>query len=66
MVSLTNAVGSIPTFVGRHQAIALLSIQFRRLDAVMNCMLTVPVSQVSMVCRLFVLLGLIVFCCLVS
>jgi len=36
------------------------------LDAVMNCMLTVPVSQVSMVCRLFVLLGLIVFCCLVS
>ena len=44
----------------------MLGMQFRSLNVVMNCMLTVPVSQVSMVCRLFVLLSLIVFCCLVE
>jgi hypothetical protein len=41
-------------------------MQFRSLDLVMNCMLTMSVSQVSMVRRLFVLLSLIVFCCLVE
>ena len=41
-------------------------MQFRSLDVVMNCMLAMPVSQVSMVCRLFLLLSLIVFCCIVE
>jgi hypothetical protein len=50
---------------GRRQLVALLGMQFRRLDVMMNRMLTVPVSQVCVVRRLFVLLGLIVFRCLV-
>ena len=44
---------------------ALFSVQFRSLAVMMNCMLTVPVSQVCVVRSLFVLLGLIVFRCLV-
>jgi hypothetical protein len=38
---------------------------FRSLDVMVNRMLTVPVSQVCVMRRLFVLLGLIVFRCLV-
>ena len=50
----------------RHQAGALLSVQLCCLGVMMNGMLTVTMSQVRVVRRLFVLLGLIVFRCLVE
>jgi hypothetical protein len=42
----------------------LLGVQFRSLGVVMNGVLIVAVSHVCMVRSLFVLLGLVVFCCL--
>jgi len=48
----------------RHQAGALLGVQLRGFGLVMNCMLTMTMRQVCMVGGLFVLLGLVVFRCL--
>jgi len=45
----------------RHQAGALFRVQLCRLGLMMNCMLTMTMSQVRVVCRFFVLLGLVVF-----
>jgi hypothetical protein len=50
---------------GRRSAVAALSMQFRRFGVVMNCELTVSVGEVGMVRGLFVLLGLVVFRCLI-
>ncbi len=44
--------------------VALLGVQCGGLGVVMNCVLIVPVGQVCMMRRLFVLLGLVVFRCL--
>jgi hypothetical protein len=52
-------LGSLPGS-GRHQPVALLGMQLRRLDIMMKCMLTVSVSQVRVVGCLFVFLSLIV------
>ena len=42
------------------------SVKLRCLGVMMNCMLTMTMSEVRVVRRLFVLLGLIVFRCLVE
>jgi len=44
----------------------LLGVKLRCLGVMMNCMLTMTMSEVRVVRRLFVLLGLIVFRCLVE
>jgi len=43
----------------------LLGMQFRRFGVVMNCVLTVSVSEEGVVRGLIVLLGLVVFRCLI-
>jgi len=48
----------------RHKSGTLLGVQFRCLSLMMNCMLTMAVSQVRVMRRLFVLFGLVVFRCL--
>ena len=50
---------------GRRNAVAALSMQFRRFGVVMNCVLTVSVGEVGVVRGFFVLLGLVVFRCLI-
>ena len=46
---------------GRQGLVALICMHFRSFDIMMGCMLTVPVSQVGVVRRLLVLLGLVIF-----
>ena len=50
---------------GRRSAVAALSMQFRRFGVVMNRVLTVSVGGLGVVRGFFVLLGLVVFRCLI-